>query len=377
MAVVCASLVSPEGVIVPPQPGILPPSSIPDPSSIGPEMVAIETVDEFPHKGRQFVFAFHIWQRGNVRMEDLMAQLSGSMHHALCDMLLELYAFQLPVAMLSDEEMERHISPALLCAFSLHSPGGNDTDLESVHTRQEMSKAIRDAMRTDSKEFDGENSMNWELLEKQRRLQSSKEALQHSAFLGQMGTLENHMLTTIPSLLSLAHSNGSPSVQHSQWLLPSCCTTDAFFNLSCLALMSLFPDLAMSTFQRTRNEKNFVYISPDDLVLNSTTEQQLFGPQYVMVGRNLVQWEETLDPGNPSRHVMKVWRDLQLHQPLDSRKNLEGLGVPLLDVVKKHSTFVPRQVFLLFTVIRRKVSQRTKKYKTTLPQIILTSSSSG
>lgn len=368
MAVICASLLSPDGAIVPPQPGILPPFSIPSPPPISPETIAIETVDEFPHKGSHFVFAFHIWQRGNVGMEDLTKQLIGVLHHALCDMLLELYALQLPIAVLSDEEMEQHLSPALLRTSISHSPrisfmhglSTADLDLESTHNKQEMAEELVDVTRTESEESGRESTIDkqdWELLEKQRRLQSSKAALQHRAFLGQIGILEDGMLTTLPSLLSLAQSHASPSVQHGQWFLPSSCTTDIYFNHSYLVLTSLLPDLSMSIFQQTRSEDKFVYLSPDKLVLNSTSEQQLVGPQYVMVGRNLIQWEETLDPGNPTNHVTLTWRDLQLHQPLDSWKNLEGMGVPLLGVVKKHSTFVPRQMLLLFTVIRRKVCQ--------------------
>ena len=375
MALICTSLVSPEGTIVPPQPGLYPPHSFSTIPSFA-DITKTEIKEEFPYKDNRFSIALHIWERGNVGMTELREKLVSRLQFGLTDLLIESHYLHLPIASLSDEEMERRLSPGLLQSQRTTSSsrgsmgqvepnvGYTDATLESPQGNEQIERELTEAMRSFTNlEEDIDGSPDWEQREKRRRLQVCQEALTKQAHMGQLGTLEEEYLKLITSFLTLANNFGSPVIFHQAWSLTSTYVTDTILTNTIKILITSISSssfctsyLTFTIFKLEKGSFQFLSVDTNDkLPISSSAEQQLTNTRYVLIGRDLKQWEESQEPSDHTKHSEYFWSQAQFYQPLSSWKQQDESKVPLVAVAKKHSIYVPRQRMVLACVGHGKV----------------------
>ena len=415
MALISASLFSPEGIVLPPLPGLLPPTILCDPPTLE-ESIHVEVMESFPCKGEGFSIVFHIWERGNVGMSDLEAKLISCVQHSLLETFFELHCLHLPVASITEEEIERRLSPGLLRRSlpnkDLELPlGFIDVTLEPFQSSDQldveeamrpssvtirpsnmtgdvlrpssvMGDMIRPAsvmgeervrsssgmgeemMRPSSVTKEMEGQQNWEQKEKQRRIQMFRKTVIQKAYMGQLGELTNDYLVTIPACLSAMNESGSPTIFYCNWSLPANYTTDVALSHSLSSLKSILTEMTFSIFKK-KVQTNIYSFFPADKLSPGTSDHT--SHLYILIGRDHAQWLESQDPADPTKHLSQIWSQALLHLPLASWKESEGGMiheegvVPLLAVAKKHSSFVPRHQFLLGLIGRGKVRELTKE----------------
>ena len=415
MALISASLFSPEGTVLPPLPGLLPPTVLSDPPTLE-ESTHVTVMESFPCEGEGFSIVFHIWERGNVGISDLEAKLISCVQHSLLDTLFEVHCLHLPVAAITEEEIERRLSPGLLRRSSPNKysevPSGFiDVTLDPLHSSDEIdvkeamipsSVTIRpssitgdvlrpssvmgdmmrpasvveegrvrsssgtgeDTMRPSSVTLEMEGQQNWEQKEKQRRIQSFRKTIIHKAYMGQLGELTNDYLVTIPACLSAMKDSGSPTIFYHNWSLPAKYTTDVALSHSLSSLKSILTEMTLSIFKKHAQTNIYSFFPPDKLSPGTADHTSHL---YILIGRDHAQWLESQDPADPTKHLSQIWSQTLLHLPLASWKESEGSTiheegvVPLLAVAKKHSSFVPRHQFLLGFIGHDKVRELIKE----------------
>ncbi len=131
MGVVSVSLVSPEGRIITPIPGVVEPSSCYlDLNSRMKELNCSITEIESEVKG-QYNIRLHVWEKGNIGLTEFMDKALLCFKHSLVDYILELRLLSLPVATPLREKGEREVSPYVLIDYGERRDSLND-ELETV-----------------------------------------------------------------------------------------------------------------------------------------------------------------------------------------------------------------------------------------------------
>ena len=123
MGLISASLVSPEGLVLPPLPGIKPsPAPLQTPPTLE-QTTQVETLESFPVKDdTRHSVNFHIWEKGNVGLPKLKQMLVLCVQRSLLNTLFESHCLPLPVASISEEEIEKRLSPGLLRSIVCKTP---------------------------------------------------------------------------------------------------------------------------------------------------------------------------------------------------------------------------------------------------------------
>ena len=377
MALISACLVSPEGNILPPIFDVLQPTMLLTLPTYE-DIVTIETVDEFPVKGDTHTIGFHIWERGNAGMSELRKKLISCVHYSLIDMLLEKHYLHLPVSILTEEQVENMLTPGLLRRVStLSGPSPSTSECthsfvdvtltssrESVpeHALRDMEEAVKDPVIFGQHE----TSHDWEEREGERRRQMCREVLRREGHTGQRGEMKGEYLTSLSGFLAMAKEAGVPEVFHHAWQVPANYLLDDTLaqTLSILSssLASLSPTHGMvfSVFRSDPSLEGDYLYTPRDWVekrsKRSGRGQRLDGKHFVIVGRDLTQWREAMDPHNSNLHCVEYWGNEQQYTPLSSWKQLEERGGALMTAsAKRHETFIPRQRMVLCQLADGKV----------------------
>ena len=366
---------------------------------------------------------FQIWEKGNIGLSEFSTHLSVCFKQALFDYLLELYLLPQPVAKSLPESFaarEYSVSPFVL--IDVDSPGVR-TPVESMSnlssrreseelkspaasqdgSSQPVSRKISTGSRRSSDDklgvnkvpsFDKEDSSQtkrsrtyteqiileieeavqsiedkegqsaWMEKEKKRRLDEAREAVCHEAHLGNSGVIEHTYHTTIPQHLAAASRLHSACIKYHSFSLVGNYSARVFLSQTVLAFQSLCPDFAVNSFQSigVRGIGPFVHFTPEK---DWTKVKKLIRPSkahYIVVGRNLDQWEESRAPDTSTKRTTQPWLDqqsklpLQLFQPLDSKKMSQDLKIPLQGLASSKEMFVPRQRLVVAIVTNQKVS---------------------
>lgn len=363
MALLSACLVSPEGCVLPPQPGISP--RLVDPPSLY-LVTSVETRESFPCRGTCCSVAFHIWERGNVGLVELKQKLVLCVQRGLLDTLFEAHYLHLPVASVNEEEIERRLSPGLLRASfsktsSLDRSSYVDVTLDSsLESNQIAAQEFDDTMRVTSLpeviEEGAEQQECWEHKEKLRRIHLAKESILNQAHTGLIGDLEDEYVNDIPLYLMKMKEFISPVVFHEKWSLPSNYSIDITLLHTLTYLSSSLVEMTLSLFKFESGRYTRVPL-PQEHSSPETTPTNYSSSKYVLIGRDLQQWRESTSPFDPTLHYEEVWSDALLCLPLASWKNVPEVGVvPLLEAAKKCHSFISRHQFLMCVLEHNKVS---------------------
>ncbi len=132
MGVVSISLVSPEGRVITPLPGIVEPSSqLPKLDNSGIEgLKCVITEIESEVKGH-YNIRLHVWEKGNFGLNEFMDKVLLCFKHSLVDYIMELHLLPLPVATPLRDEGDREVSPYILLDYNERRDSLND-ELETV-----------------------------------------------------------------------------------------------------------------------------------------------------------------------------------------------------------------------------------------------------
>ena len=313
-----------------------------------------------------FSLRVYIWEKGNVGMADLSDKLHRCLKQALCDYILELYLLPQPIARLGDissihsspvrgtsspfvvlepsptehipqdqegeekgslrralfEKIELHAPQTLLLApqsslesqVSVESPSITEPRRSRADTNsitQEMNEILCSIDRTEGKREEEEeseaSSLAWHEKEKIRREQEAKNAYHREAHHGRMGILEATYLSIIPQHLAESFKLSSNSVSHHT--LPLLGNYSA--NLFLCEAMSIFhqvcPDVTLNAFRLDETGKTREYMHYVPLKTSHVrVEKELSEVHYVVVGRNIKQWDEARFPGMPELRLTQV-----------------------------------------------------------------------
>ena len=208
-----------------------------------------------------------------------------------------------------------------------------------------------------------EQSLTWHQKEKMRREAEAQEAVAREAHLGNCGTLEETYRTTIPNHLALTRELGSASVSHCSIVLVGGYSASVFLSQATASIRQLCPDIALNSFTCADGDPaRYVHCTPEkDLTKAQKPPLKVSELRYIVIGRNPLQWEESLHPTVPSVRISQPWIDpqskqsLQLFHPLDTMKPLRAGELPLQMVAANGSTFVPRQRLVLLIITNEKV----------------------
>ena len=275
---------------------------------------------------------FNIWERGNAGIQELREKLLSSVKLAVFDIIVELYGMQQPVASLSDEEVQRHLSPGLLSV----------EDDASTSTTQEA---------TVNSEL--ESDQNWQVKEKHHRLQECKDTLHRTAHMGLIGTLSGTYTSELPLLFNKCVETTSSVVSYHDWLIPSPFCTKNVLSYTYSVAKSYLAGVTLSIFQSVDGFTDILsYIAHDKLddVVSKVSSV------YFMVGRDLSQWKESRVPMDHTVHSDTIWQSSQIYSPLASWKLVNESSIPLWSVAKRQQMFIPRHRVLLIKIQNRKVS---------------------
>lgn len=322
----------------------------------------------FPHFSpptEGFSLRVYIWEKGNVGMADLSDKLHRCLKQALCDYILELYLLPQPIAHLGDTssihssplrstsspfvvlepsptehihqdqdgeekgslrralfEKELHAPQTLLLApqgslesqVSVESPSITEPRRSRADTNsitQEMDEILCSIDRAEGKREEEEeseaSSLAWHEKEKIRREQEAKNAYHREAHHGRMGILEDTYLSIIPQHLAESFKLSSNSVSHHT--LPLLGNYSA--NLFLYEAMSIFhqvcPDMTLNAFRLDETGKTREYNHYTPLKTSHVrVEKELSEVHYVVVGRNIKQWDEARFPGMPELRLTQV-----------------------------------------------------------------------
>ena len=230
---------------------------------------------------------------------------------------------------------------------------------------------IDDALRsidTQNHESEGSESpeiLAWHHKEKLRRKHEAKETVMKEAYFGNSGILEPVYQSPIPCHLERAHTLGSPTVTQLSFSLLGSYSAQTFLSQAMAEIQERCPDITLNAFKRVQEETPlYIHYVPDkDLTRVSQAVPELANLRYIVIGRNLQQWEECCNPTLPEFRATPVSLDpqtkqpLQLFQSLHSKKVVRNVEPPLqLSAIGKN-VFIPRQRLVVMTIDSEQVSQ--------------------
>lgn len=289
-----------------------------------------------------------------------ITDLSGKLHHclkqALCDYILELYFLPQPIARIDhmsmtigDSPVEAVDSPFVVLESvpelnendpqspqrplfekgevripsslgftpqkSIDSPLSPDTPVKNEPHRSRcdtytITQAMDDILNSERKEVaDKEpttesSTLTWQEKEKNRREMEAFDARQKRAFHGRHGVLENTYSDLIPKHLIETCKLSSRSVSCYTFPLLGSYSEEVFLNEAIGICNQLCPDLTLSTFKLDTNGDYFHYS------LQKTSRQRVmdtvFDTEFIVVGRNLKQWDEACAPDTKEVRLTQV-----------------------------------------------------------------------
>ena len=306
-----------------------------------------------------------IWEKGNVGITDLSGKLHLCLKQALCDYILELYFLPQPIARI-DDMVDLDSSPIANSPFvvlepsppgilrqestpdsprrtlfekgeirvpsslsllspqrSLDGPLSPDTPVQSEPHRSRcnttsVTQAMDDVLRsmdttaergdaTDREQVtEAMNSdLTWQERERNRRELEALDAFQREAHHGRRGVLENTYSDLIPRHLAETGRLSSRSVAHYTFPLLGSYSAEVFLNESVNICSSLCPDLSLSTFKLCSNGGVYSHYALEK-TSRQRTVTEVSEARFVVVGRNLKQWDEARSPDRAEKRLTQV-----------------------------------------------------------------------
>ena len=301
-----------------------------------------------------YIMKVDIWEKGNVGITDLSHKLHLCLKQALCDYILELYFLPQPIARI-DDMVELEDSPLVNSPFvvlepsppgfarqesndsildsprrtlfekgeirvpsslgfssqrSLDSPLSPDTPAVSeplrsrcdtinvTRTMDDVLHSLDTAERNDTSDKDQaaeqSSGLTWQEREINRREMEALNAVQREAHHGRRGVLENTYSDLIPRHLVEMCKLTTRSVSHYTFPILGTYSAEVFLNETVNICSVLCPDFSLSTF---RLGSSGVY---SHYTLQKTSRQRTVAEvsetKFIVVGRNLKQWDEARSP---------------------------------------------------------------------------------
>lgn len=317
-----------------------------------------------------YLLRVDIWEKGNVGITDLSGKLHLCLKQALCDYILELYFLPQPIARIDDtltvndspiqavsspfvvlepsptrllrqeskEEdpdsprrtlfekgeirvpsslsftsprrpsLDSLLSPA---TPALSEPHRSRSDTNTItHMMDNVLQSLETSERNDAIEKDKEptesSGVTWQEKEKNRRELEVLDAYQKEAFHGRQGILEDTYSNLIPKHLRETWKLSSRSVSHYTFPLLGSYSAELFLNEALGIFNRLSPDLFLSTFKLDADRQYSHY------TLQKTSRPRVIDAvaetKFIVVGRNLKQWDEARSPGVLEIRLTQVLR---------------------------------------------------------------------
>ena len=317
--------------------------------------------------GGGYQLKMDIWEKGNVGITDLSGKLHLCLKQALCDYILELYFLPQPIARI-DEMLQFDNSPSATSPFvvlepsppessrreSLDSPKRSlfekgevrvpsslgflsqrsqdsagvvspDTPVQPEPHRSRcdtvtVTAAMDEVFRSlegggggggDDSTFDQPTEvassaagLTWQEKEMNRREMEALGAYQKEAHHGKQGVLENTYFSLIPQHFAETCQLSSRSLAHYPFPLLGSYSSEVFLNETLSICSFLLPDLSLSTFRQGVNEVYAHYIPQKTSRTRSVVEVE--ETRFLVVGRNLKQWDEARFPDNAEIRLTQV-----------------------------------------------------------------------
>ena len=288
-------------------------------------------------------------------MTDLSVKLHLSLKQALCDYILELYFLPQPIArvdyisslasspihgtaspftVLEPSPTELHRQPSLeenrdsprralfergevrvpsslgfMTQRGVDIPLSPDTPVVSEPRRshsdtytitQEMNKVLR-SIETNSLQREAAEEeqteaagLTWQEKEKIRRETEALEAYRKEAYHGRRGVLDDTYSSLIQEHLAETYKLSSHSVSRYTFPLLGSYSAEVFLNEAISIFCQVCPDLSLSAFKLDCGE--YSYYSPQKTSRQRATND-ISEIKFIVVGRNLRQWDEARSPG--------------------------------------------------------------------------------
>lgn len=216
------------------------------------------------------------------------------------------------------------------------------------------------------------SELSWQQKEKERRIREEHQMRRKQAAYGEVGQLTLTFDQLLLPVLSHASQLASPSLTRYKIQLSAHYMMKDFLK-EVLKSMTQWAQIQVNVFCRKDDGggalhylANFKPVKSKFLRKNSisSSTSSIYEPlpfvsnnYFVLIGRNVQQWEESCDPVNKEIHQSLPWMDsqnkrpLQLFQPLDTAKIINTPKyVPLTFYASKKPTFVPRQRLVYMTI---------------------------
>ena len=240
----------------------------------------------------------------------------------------------------------------------------SDAPVRSRRDTEKIVEDITDALLSENGGSQGEgsseSSLTWHGKEWLRREQEARDRYYQEAHFGRSGVLDETYHTTIQQHLAHACKLASPSVTHCTYTFMGSHSARTFLTEAIASIQQLCPDLNISTFEKSLPGEvaagQYAHCIPERDWSRVERVVELSDLHYMVIGRNLRQWEECCDPTDLTHRSTHPWVDphtkqsLQLFYPLDSKKFVRGVEVPLQQSVVGGEAFVPRQRLVLMSV---------------------------
>lgn len=288
---------------------------------------------------------------------DLLGKLHHCLKQALCDYILELYFLPQPIARIDemstavgDSPVEAVDSPFTVLETvpdlkeddpqspqrplfekgevripsslgftsqkSADSPVSPETPVKNEPHRSRcdtytITQAMDDVLSSlERNEASGKEptteplNLTWQEKEKNRREMEAYDAFQKGAFHGRRGILEKTYSDLIPKHLIETCKLISRSVSSYTFPLLGSYSGEVFLNEAVGICNQLCPDLTLNAFKLDINGEYFHYS------LQKTSRQKVmdsvFDTEFIVVGRNLKQWDEACAPGTKEVRLTQV-----------------------------------------------------------------------
>lgn len=439
MAVLCVSLTDHNDTVVAPLPVVTLPltsTMAMAPQSLAEVECAVK--EEFIPTGN-YSIKLHIWEKGNIGLDEFMQKLSQSFKHSLLDYYLELCLLPSPVAKVESEaspyvssEEEPPYSPIKASPFiqttstprkrlsmvsfrsldlsnygseagsrrgseaygpesrrgsSKLSDGSRKSSayserlsghaertlealshlrVEEIQQQQHSSDPSPLAEVEEETESHASSSLKaeqdtqslWLQREKQRRNDEAVQVLIREAALGKSGLLSETYTETLPLHLTLAHSQGTPSVKHLSLPLMGHYSAKVFISQVVTSLQLVCPELSSDVFQLSSDLLHHHFAPQKDwtAVHKSETVGSLCPTSYFLLSRHLPQWEECVGvTGSRHVHSSASTDKGQLFSALDSRSHSSDTPPPLCAITRTREVWIPRVRLILVRVANQKV----------------------
>ena len=304
------------------------------------------------------ILKIDIWEKGNVGITDLSGKLHLSLKQALCDYILELYFLPQPIARIDDmiplddssvsnspfvvlepstpelyhqesaelnpdsprkilfEKGEVHV-PSSLSLVSQPSQDSTATTLspdtpvqsephrsrcDTVNVMNAMDDVLhsletvgrRNSIVEQQQSEASTSFLTWQEKELNRREMEKLDAYQREAHHGKQGVLENTYSSLIPQHLTEMCKLSSRSVTQYNFPLIGSYSAEVFLNEIMTIFGSLCNDLSLSTFKLSSNGVYPHYTLQKTSRPRTATEVNEM--EFIVVGRNLKQWDEARSP---------------------------------------------------------------------------------